>query len=155
MSSWITIILNLFLTCGKILKMDRIYKSKIGWWYHLIIVLAIAGCVHAFTSANVLFMIAMLSISALILHVLFNTYYVITEDGKLISHCSFFPEKKISIHNIDAVEATSMPIYSYALSLDRIIIWTDGSPWMLVSPQNKKQFIRVLREFNPDIEIRN
>lgn len=152
---FLTIILNLFLTCEKILNMDRIYKSKIGWWYHLIIILAIAGCVHAFTRANVLFMKVMLSVSALILHVLFNTYYVITEDGKLISHCSFFPEKKISIHNIDAVEASSMPVHSYALSLDRIIIWTDGKPWMLVSPQNEKHFISALREFNPDIEIRN
>ena len=46
-----------------------------------------------------------------------NTYYRITEDDVLIAHCSIFPEKKIAIADIEALESTVMPVSSYALSL--------------------------------------
>ena len=71
------------------------------------------------------------------LHVFFNTYYRITEDDVLIAHCSIFPEKKIAIADIEALESTVMPVSSYALSLDRLIIWSNGKPWMLISPTNR------------------
>lgn len=134
--------------------MDKVYKSKIGLWYHFIIILVVAGTVHSFMGTNILTMIAMLAVTVLVLHVLFNTYYVITCDGELIAHCSFFPEKKILISEIEAVEASAMPVSCYALSLDRIIIWTDGKPWMLVSPENNKHFVQTLQKYNSSIVIK-
>ena len=88
------------------------------------------------------------------LHVFFNTYYRITADGMLIAHCSIFPEKRIAIEEIEAVEPTVMPVSSYALSLNRLIIWSKGRPWMLISPVNRKDFIKQLRQFNPTIQIK-
>ena len=72
----------------------------------------------------------------------------------LIAHCSIFPEKRIAIEEIEAVEPTVMPVSSYALSLNRLIIWSKGRPWMLISPVNRKDFVKQLRQFNPTIQIK-
>ncbi len=82
------------------------------------------------------------------------TYYRITEDDMLIAHCSIFPEKKIAIADIEALESTVMPVSSYALSLDRLIIWSNGKPWMLISPTNRADFIKQLRKINPNIQLK-
>ena len=72
----------------------------------------------------------------------------------LIAHCSIFPEKKIAIADIEALESTVMPVSSYALSLDRLIIWSNGKPWMLISPTNRADFIKQLRKINPNIQLK-
>lgn len=91
----------------------------------------------------------------LVIHVFLNTWYKVTEDGFLIAHCSIFPEKRIAIADIQALEPTIMPVSSYALSLDRIMIWTNDHPWIMVSPKNKNEFVRLLQTINPRIIIKN
>lgn len=134
--------------------MDREFRSAVGWWYHLLIFMVMMGCVTAFLSTHIGAMIGMLGIVLLTLHVFLHTYYRVTAEGLLILHCSIFPEKKIAISEIEALETTMMPVFSYALSLDRIMIWSNGKQWMMVSPQNKKEFVKLLREMNPDIIIK-
>lgn len=134
--------------------MDREYKSKVGWWYHATLILIMAGCVLAVLRTNALAIVGMFAIALLALHVLLNTWYRITEDGILIAHCGIFPEKRIAISEITAMEATVMPVSSYALSLDRIILYKGEAPWMLISPTNKKDFVKQLRKINPDIVLR-
>lgn len=95
--------------------MEREYKSKVGWWYHLVIILVMIGCVAAFLRTNIAAMAGMLLAALGVLHVFFNTYYRITEDDMLIAHCSIFPEKKIAIADIEALESTVIPVSSYAL----------------------------------------
>ena len=102
--------------------MEREYKSKVGWWYHLVIIMVVIGCVAAFLRTNISAIVGMMVAALGVLHVFFNTYYRITEDDVLIAHCSIFPEKKIAIADIEALESTVMPVSSYALSLDRMII---------------------------------
>ena len=130
--------------------MDRVFKSKIGWWYHLlIIVLCVVSVLHQNVAAIVISLVA----SALTLHVFFNTYYVVTTDGMLLLRCGFFPKKEIAIADIEALQPSILPVFSYSLSLDRI--WKNGQMWMLISPQNEKEFVKLLKKFNPDIEIRS
>ena len=88
------------------------------------------------------------------IHMLLSTWYKITADGYLIAHCSIFPEKKISISEISAVEVTVMPVSSYALSLDRLIIYKGDTQWLLISPVNKQDFVKLLKKHNPDIRIK-
>ncbi|WP_459188226.1 PH domain-containing protein [Parabacteroides sp. APC149_11_2_Y6] len=135
--------------------MDRVFKSKVGWWYHFAIILVIAGTVKVFLGTNIAGMIIMLLVSMLTLHVLLNTWYKITADGMFIAHCSIFPEKRIPISEITELEATVLPVSSYALSLDRIIIYKGTLQWMLVSPVNKKEFVKLLRKHNPEIKIKD
>lgn len=134
--------------------MDREFKSKVGWWYHLLILLVIAGCVRAFLSTDFWAMAAMLLVAASVLHIFFNTYYRLTADGYLIAHCSIFPEKKIAVSDIELIESSVMPVSSYALSLDRLMIWADGKVWMLISPRNTPDFIKQIKKINPNIKLK-
>ncbi|MDH6343351.1 hypothetical protein M2480_001340 [Parabacteroides sp. PFB2-12] len=134
--------------------MDREFRSKVGGIYHLFLVLVCIACVAVFLQSNIWWMIGMILVTLVTIHVFLNTWYVITADGMLIAHCSFFPEKKISIADIRTIEPTIMPAWSYALSFDRLLIGTETGPWMMLSPRNKKEFISVLKSFNAEIEIK-
>lgn len=134
--------------------MDRVFKSKIGWWFHLLIVLLAVLCVVSLLHQNVAAIVTSLVACALVLHVFFNTYYVVTADGRLLLRCGFFPKKEIAIADIEALQPTILPVFSYSLSLDRMVVWKEGKMWMLISPQNEKEFVKLLKKFNPDIEIR-
>lgn len=133
--------------------MGREFRSAVGWWYYLTMAIVIAGCVYVCLQTDVVAIVATLLAAALVVHVYLNTWYRITEEGVLIAHCSIFPEKKIAIADIQALEPTMMPMSSYALSLDRIMIYVDNKPWIMVSPQNKNEFVKVLRSINPQIKI--
>ena len=122
--------------------MDRVFKSKIGWWYHLLIIVLAILCVVSVLHQNVAAIVSTLVASALTLHVFFNTYYVVTTDGMLLLRCGFFPKKEIAIADIEALQPSILPVFSYSLSLDRIVIW------------NEKEFVKLLKKFNPDIEIK-
>ena len=133
---------------------DRVFKSKIGWWYHLTVWVMAACTVLTFVkSNNIIGMIFLLLMTLFFIHSMLTTWYKITADGMLIAHCSFFPEKRIAVSEITAVESSFLPVSSYALSLDRIIIWKGNLQWLLISPVNKQEFVNVLRRMNPNIKI--
>lgn len=121
-------------------------------------ILALLGlwCIKSFvTGAPIAVMVASLLILLECIHILLNTWYKVTADGILIVHCSFFPEKRIAVEEITAVEPSSIPVSSYALSMDRLIVWKGKQPWLLISPAGKQDFIKLLKKLNPEIEIRN
>ena len=59
------------LTCGKFRKMEREYKSKVGWWYHLVIIMVVIGCVAAFLRTNISAIVGMMIAALGVLHVFF------------------------------------------------------------------------------------
>lgn len=120
----------------------------------MLILILIAGCIKVFLGPSIPAMAGMLAVSLLTLHIFFNTYYRLTADGLLIAHCSIFPEKKIPVSEIEAIESSVMPVSSYALSLDRLMIWSHGKVWMLISPRNQADFIKQLRKINPNIKLK-
>lgn len=135
--------------------MDRVFRSKVGWWFHLALLLVIAACVKAFLSTNVAGMIIGLLGCLLLVNMLLNTWYKITEDGQLVARCGIFPEKRVAISEITDIESSVLPVASYALSLDRLIIYKNGLQWLLISPTNKKEFVKLLRKHNPEIRIKD
>ena len=135
--------------------MDRVFKSKVGGWYHLILFVMAASTVFAFVGGkSPVTMIVLLLFTLECVHMLLSTWYKVTDDGYLIAHCSLFPEKRIPISEISAVEVTVMPVSSYALSLDRLIIYKGDAQWLLISPVNKQDFLKLLRKHNPEIRIK-
>ena len=126
--------------------MDRVFKSKVGWWYHLVLLVMVASTVFAFVGGkSPVTMVMLLLFTLECIHMLLSTWYKITADGHLIAHCSIFPEKKIPISEISAVEVTVMPVSSYALSLDRLIIYKGDTQWLLISPVDKQDFVKLLK----------
>lgn len=137
------------------MEMDREYKSKVDWWYHLVVILLGMMTVISFVKgASPLAMISLLLTTLWCVHILLTTKYRITTDGFLTAQCSFLPEKRVEISAIEAIEATMIPIFSYALSLDRMIIWSEGKPWMLISPVNRDEFVKLLLKMNPNIQLK-
>jgi hypothetical protein len=134
--------------------MDRIFKSKVDWWFHGVVLLLCVSCVILIVrGAEIWAILVMFFCTYMSIHTLLNTWYKLTADGFLIVHCSFFPEKRIAVSEITAVESSFLPVSSYALSLDRIIIWKGNLQWLLISPVNKQEFVNVLRRMNPNIKI--
>ena len=135
-------------------KIERTFKSKVGWWYHLVLLIMAASTVVSFIKGNSISIVFMLLGSLLCIHILLTTWYKITADGELIVHCSIFPEKHVRIEELTAVEPTVLPVSSYALSLDRLIIYKGDKQWLLVSPNDKKAFLKCLRIYNPEIKVK-
>lgn len=134
--------------------MDREFKSKVGWWYHLTLaIMAITTALSFIGGSSPLTMITLLLVTLLCVHMLLSTWYKITADGWLILHCSIFPEKRIAIAEITAIEATTNFVSSYTLSLNRLMIWVDNKPWMLISPSNPAEFVKLLCKQNPNITV--
>ena len=67
--------------------MDRVFKSKVGWWYHLILLVMAASTVAAFVGGkSPVTMIVLLLFTLECIHMLLSTWYKITADGYLIAH---------------------------------------------------------------------
>ena len=73
----------------------------------------------------------------------------------LLLRCAIFTKKELANADIEALQPSILPVFSYSLSLDRIVIWKEGKMWMLISPQNEKEFVKLLKKINPDIEIKS
>ncbi len=135
--------------------MDRVFKSKVDWWYYLLVLILLGIAIHAMLNTNTGEIIFALIANAVAVHVLMDTWYRVTEDGVLVIHCSVFPEKRIPIAEIKVLELTINPVSSYALSLDRIMVWVGDKPWALLSPKEKQEFVHLLRKINPRITIKS
>ena len=77
-----------------------------------------------------------------------STYYVI-EGPTLIIRSSLLTWR-VPIAAIRSITPTRSALSSPALSLDRLRI-EYGGKWILVSPEDKRQFIESLRAINPSI----
>ncbi|MDR1624096.1 MAG: PH domain-containing protein [Tannerellaceae bacterium] len=135
--------------------MDKVFKSKVDGWYHVLLFILLVICCVVAIKGNIAAVAAVLLATALAVHAMLSTYYIITADGRLIAHCSIFPQKEIEVGMIERLERTIIPAPSYALSLNRIGVWSATGLWMMVSPQNEKDFIKRLKQINPDIRLIN
>ena len=88
------------------------------------------------------------------IHMLLSTWYKNNGGWSLDSPLQYLSGEKIPISEISAVEVTVMPVSSYALSLDRLIIYKGDTQWLLISPVNKQDFVKLLKKHNPDIRIK-
>ena len=59
--------------------MDRVFKSKVGWWYHLILLVMATSTVAAFVGGkSPVTMIVLLLFTLECIHMLLSTWYKIT-----------------------------------------------------------------------------
>ena len=66
---------------------DRVFKSKIGWWYHLTVWVMAACTVLTFVkSNNIIGMIFLLLMTLFFIHSMLTTWYKITADGNCDAH---------------------------------------------------------------------
>ena len=89
----------------------------------------------------------------LILHMLYNTKYVI-QGNKLKVFSGFIRFKPIDIQAIKKIEKTSNIISAPAASLDRIEVSYGRFDSLIISPRDKAGFAQALLEINPDITVK-
>jgi hypothetical protein len=128
------------------------FKSKIDWWMHIALafmpvanIWMIVSFIQRGGSVDAIVAIIFLLTNVfLVLPSWFNTYYVLGEKELLVK-CGFLG-KKIAYGSIKSVRETRNPLSSFALSIDRIEIKYGIVDMILISPENKQEFIQRLEQ---------
>lgn len=130
----------------------KVFKSKIDWWFGLLLVYPIFMSVKSMLFGE---WVGLLGLSIVIVLILFfskTTRYIIN-DNQLIVKSTWVVYERIDISKITKIEKTNSILSSPALSLDRIRIRYNKYDEVLISPKVKKEFIDELLKVNPTIEI--
>jgi hypothetical protein len=130
----------------------KTYPSKITYWLYL----PILGFVFYFFIKSIVDMhwlyLIMLTVAfgLILLPMLFNTYYAI-KDTTLNVKSGLIINIDIDINKIKKITLNNTIWSAPALSTDRIEIFYNTYDSVIISPQNKKDFIETLKQINPAI----
>ncbi len=138
------------------------YKSKIDNIFIILTIVPIVFSLIFFLNkvGGLIPSLVMILVGIFILSILFSTYYKII-DGMLIIKSSFIVSLNIEIKSIKKIEKSRSWEKAPANSMDRIEIKYDEKPAVrynfydsvIISPENKEEFIAALLEVNPTIEV--
>lgn len=132
--------------------MNKVYRSKIDTRLGMILggvpfasAFAAWQLVHAPVPGRWIIAVPILVLGVCLpLSILFFTHYRITDEVLRIRSGLF--TWKVPVRAISGVESTHDPVSSPALSLDRIRIECGPAKSVLISPVNKDDFLRDLRQ---------
>lgn len=134
--------------------MEKTFKSKIDLLILIPIVITfLAAETFMIVNGIIIGIIALTIFGVFIVYQCRETMYVFTKDNKLKVKSGFLYERDIYIKSIKKVRATQDRTTSPALSLDRLEICYNRYGRIVVSPDNKTEFIKELKEVNPRILV--
>lgn len=137
--------------------MDRIFHSKVGWTFYVVLDILAVNMFYFFWIKEILPGILIALLELFFIEMIIHTQYVITTDGKLkVDLGRFYPSSVIPVKDIVSVHASRSAVSSMALSFDKIKIvfrgkHTDGTVY--VSPVKKKEMITLLLKLNNQIIV--
>ena len=134
--------------------MKKIYKSKV----EIVIAIPVAIALVVIETLMILnrvwpLAILILVITAFLLYLYAGTIYEFTGDEKLRIRSGFLYDREIYIQSIKRIRETRNHMASPALSADRLEILFNRYDRVLISPDEKKQFISALKDVNPRIMV--
>lgn len=132
----------------------KVFKSKIDWWFGLILVYPIFLSIKAMLEGEWLGLLGLAAVVGFILILSKTTQYIIDEN-QLIVKSTWIVNERIDISKITKVEKSNSILSSPALSLDRLLVRYNKYDEVLISPKEKKEFIDELLKINPTIEMKN
>ena len=132
----------------------KIFKSKIDWWFGLILVYPIFLSITALLEGEWIGLLGLAGVVGFILILSKTTQYIINEN-QLIVKSTWIVNERIDISKITKVEKSNSILSSPALSLDRLLVRYNKYDEVLISPKEKIEFINELLKINPAIEIKN
>jgi hypothetical protein len=132
--------------------MKKTFRSKIDMLILVPVILVLTG-VGVYMTVNGILVgeIAIALIGLFIVYTYVYTSYVVTDDNKLKIRSGFLYNQEIYIKSIKKVRPTKNHRASPALSSDRLEISYNRYGRVVVSPNNKTEFIRELKVVNPRI----
>ena len=129
----------------------KVFRSKIDWWVRLVLIAAVLTEIVVIAmiavegrhpvETTVVILVCILAIM-LFAWVMFGTTYKIDRGILKITSGPF--RWKVPIDQIHTVEATSSPLSSPALSMDRIRIRYGENRRVMVSPADKAGFLKAI-----------
>lgn len=131
----------------------KVYKSKVDWFFFLPLAYPIFLCVSGFIRGSYLISATTLIILVLIGLMIQKTEYTISED-MLHVKSGFLVNKKIDVKTIRKIEHSKSIISAPALSRDRLLLIYNKFDDILISPNEKQEFIDELLKINPNIEVK-
>ena len=136
--------------------MNRIFYSKVGWWYYALIAVMGGWMVYLFWVKEIMVAFIFMVITSFMIRMLTNMRYVITSDDMLVIEYGLLFLKPIQIPLLDIVriERRFNPISSPALSLDRIEVYFRTGKLVTsvcISPQNQEDMVKALQKRNGQI----
>ena len=132
----------------------KIFKSKIDWWFGLILVYPIFLSITALLEGEWIGLLGLTGVVGFILILSKTTQYIINEN-QLVVKSTWIVNERIDISKITKVEKSNSILSSPALSLDRLLVRYNKYDEVLISPKEKIEFINELLKINPNIEIKN
>jgi len=132
----------------------HIYRSKKGFIIYIPLVILLAVEIVYVSTGQYIPGLLCLAITGIIFFpIFFNTYYAIAKNnGTLKVKSGFIINTSIDIETIKKIKNTRTIMSSPALSLDRIEIFYNKFDTVIVSPENKTEFVAELKSINPAIE---
>jgi hypothetical protein len=128
------------------------FPSKRDLWLGLLIWgLMLLGTIPAFLKPGKGQLVIMIAVILFIGWIWFGTGYEILEN-ELKIHCGPF-RQRIPIQEIKEIKRTRSPLSSPACSLDRMEIKYGKSKRVMISPADKENFIKMLIEKSPHINL--
>lgn len=131
----------------------KTHQSKIDKIYWVILLFFVVMAVYGIIIQEWLMAIISTISSAYFCLIFFTMRYVI-DDEYLLIRTKFFPSQKVALQNIRKIEESNSILAAPAFSFDRLEIFYTKYDSILVSPENKEQFIADLLNVNPEIEIK-
>ena len=137
-----------------------IFSSKVDWWIGALIFVAVPSLlIYSFVqtlandphqnqiviASSVLYLITLFGI-------IFPIRYEITDDELIIK--SGYIQRSVPFENISGVYPTMNPLSSPALSMHRLRIQCDRRYPLLISPNNREEFLKVIAERSPHLKKR-
>lgn len=134
----------------------KLYPSKKGFVIYIpLMILLGVEVIYIASGMYVGAVICLVIMLAVFFPIFFNTYYTITDEGVLRVKCGLLFNLKVPVLAIRKLENTRTVLSSPALSLDRIEIFYNKFDSVIVSPENKTDFVAQLQAINPGIEYQN
>ena len=124
------------------------FRSKIDWWLAIPLVIVFAGALLAvFVSIMLgswLMLLIPVASTAFVCWIALRTFYRVDNRILLVQSGPF--RWRIAIKEIHQITATSNPLSSPALSLDRLRIEYGKGSSIMVSPQDKEGFLAAIKK---------
>jgi len=134
------------------------FKSKVGYGILIPVLVLLVGImlIPTIKGAPIGATLTMASIIlptiAFTLHIFFKTTYRISDSNQLLIKCGFIVNSAVDISKIKSISRTRNPISSPAPSMDRIELKYGKWDSVIISPNDKKEFVNALLEINPNIQ---
>lgn len=134
------------------------FKSKVGYGILIPVLVLLVGITllpiinGAPTRATLTMLGIMVPTIAFTLHIFFRTIYRIDNNNELVIKCGFLHNSTVDISTIKSISRTRNPISSPAASLDRIELKYGKWNSVIISPNDKVEFVNELLKINPNIQ---